>query len=84
MYSEVFYSDVVCSADDIPINNDHTFGHPVLSAVPLAELVSVDASAAIAMEGVIGYYDHTDVQVLPPSLSRSPALGVNRDAAGQE
>ncbi|KAK3106243.1 hypothetical protein FSP39_015904 [Pinctada imbricata] len=47
--------------DDIPEFKDELHLSPVCSTKVHAKIVSVDASEALVMPGVVGYYDHTSV-----------------------
>ncbi|KAK3105960.1 hypothetical protein FSP39_009635 [Pinctada imbricata] len=47
--------------DDIPQFKDELHLSPVCSTKAHAKIISVDASEALAMPGVVGYYDHTSV-----------------------
>jgi CO/xanthine dehydrogenase Mo-binding subunit len=44
--------------DDVPLPSDTLHAVFVTSTKPHAKLVKVDPSAALAMEGVEGYFDH--------------------------
>ncbi len=46
---------------DVPLPPNALHAAFVTSARPHARLLSVDASAALALPGVIGYFDHTSV-----------------------
>ena len=47
--------------DDIPVQKNELYGCLVLSAKPHARLLSVDASAALDLPGVVDYVDHKDL-----------------------
>ena len=47
--------------DDIPVQKNELYGCLVLSTKPHARLLSVDASSALDIPGVIDYVDHRDL-----------------------
>lgn len=47
--------------DDIPVQQNELFGCMVLSTKPHAKILSVDASAALDIPGVVDYVDHKDL-----------------------
>lgn len=47
--------------DDIPVQKNEAYGCMVLSTKAHAKLISVDASAALDLPGVIDWVDHTDL-----------------------
>ena len=47
--------------DDIPLQRNELYGALVLSTKPHAKLLSVDASPALDLPGVVAYVDHNDL-----------------------
>ena len=47
--------------DDLPVAENELYFAPLLSTNANAKILDVDWSAAEALDGVVGYVDHTDV-----------------------
>ncbi|KAK5131501.1 hypothetical protein LTR08_000895 [Meristemomyces frigidus] len=59
--------------DDLPVHTNELYGALVLSTKAHAKILSVDASAALAIPGVVDYVDHRDLPTAQANWWGAPA-----------